>query len=432
MSPVTLARIVALLFLLPAFAGCLGGDEPSAPAPESPVAANAEEAGAKSGEAPVAPKAAYAVDGERTAYPVEVATNAARAPVTVDFSGEFGPSDCRPLNFGPFEGVLATASHPRRFRALDDALQVGDVFSYNITLTYTNAPDNWAEIHPAYGLGNTIQEHSESTQEMAEVVISYSGQGFRASEEDMAWMFVGCFFGAMQRPIPYTYTATFSFAEGAVPAEAPVLLSVPEGATKLFVRGVRIDETQGVLSHFRIFRPDDTLLCECALSSAEEVTTVDLPEPGDYVVIVDHTDNGFVSFALDTPTDTPLRALGAEWVETLVYTSEGGAVSETVELMLDRVPLVMFAQVLAEDAGAGKRTTLSITNVRGEPLRISWGGHITWQDPVTQGTAWLGFWPGDWEFTQDHHAYAQGQHVAEITSEGLRGDIILVTRQYVR
>lgn len=425
-----LAVLVAALLLAPLAAGCLSEEEPTQDGPV--VAQDAEAAGAKSGEAPVAPKDAYTIDGGAAAYPVAVETNPARAPITIDFSGEFKQQDCRMFNFGGAEEILMAASYHRRFRSLEDDLKVGDVFSYNITLTYTNSAQNWGEIHMAYGIGSTIQEHIEPTRELTDVVQSYSGQGYRGGEDDMAWLFVGCDIGAMQTPIPYTFTATFTFAEGAVPAEAPMLLTVPEGATKLFVTGVKIDDTKGTLSHFRVFRPDDTLLCECALSSSEDVATVEIPEAGEYVVIVDHTDNGFLSFALDAPSDTPLRALGAEWVETSLFAADNGPVDQTVDVTLDRVPLVMFAAVVPKDsAGVGKRTSLVMANARGEPLRIAWGGHVTWSMP-DGGMAWTGIWPTDWEFTQDHHAYAQGAHTATIKAEELRGEIFLVTRQYVR
>ena len=427
------AVVVALLFVALPFAGCLGED--AAPPADAPVAQSAEEAGAVAGEAPVAPKDSYTVEaaegGSLVAHPLAIDTNAARAPVVVDLSGEFSQADCRPLNFGEAEMVLSQASVPRRFADLSEHVQVGDVFRYNVTLTYTNAPDNWAEIHPAYGFGSTIQEHQESTQGLTDVVVSWEGQGFRASDQDLAWAFVGCNFGQLSEPIPYTYTVSLSFAEGAVPAEAPVLLPVPEGATQLIVRGVPVDPARGVMSHFRHFGPDDVLVCECALSSDDEVAIVPLEVAGDYVVLVDHTDHGFVSMALDVPPEAAMRPLGAEWIVTPVLAADGGPVDATIELTFDRVPLFMAAFVDPKDgAGVGKKTQLTLTNARGTPLDIAWGGHITWDDP--QGTAWLGFWPGDWEFAQDHHAYAQGGHVATVKAEGLRGEIAVVSRQYVR
>lgn len=430
------AALVALLLLALPFAGCLS-DDAADDETETPVAQSATEAGAVSGDAPVAPKDSYVVEasdeGELVAYPVPIQTNPARSPVVVDLSGEFKPGDCRPLNFGPLEQMaLQTVSAPRRFLDLSESVKVGDVFLYNITLTYTNAPDNWGEIHAGYGFGNTIAQHQESTREMTDVVISWEGQGFRASEDDLAWAFIGCGMGQMTRAIPYTFTVSLSFAEGAVPAEAPVLLPVPEGATRLIVRGVAIDGEEGVLSHFRLFAPDDTLVCECALSSADEVSVVPLAVPGDYVLLVDHTSNGFVSVALDVPPEAEMRALSAEWVVTPVFATDGGPVDTTVELDFERVPLFMAAFVAPKDgAGVGKKTDLTVTNTRGTPLHIAWGGHVTWEEP-TGGGPWLGFWPGDWAFEQDHHAYAQGHHTAVVKAEELRGEVAIVTRQYVR
>lgn len=432
------AYALLIMLVLPVFAGCLGGDEPTS-ASDTPVAQSAEEAGATTGEAPSAPTEAYAVPAdavapgaEAIAYPVPVETNPARAPVTVDFSGTFEPGDCRGLNFGPMEEVLVAASDHRRWLDLSDTLQVGDVFAYSITLSYVNSASNWAEIHPGYGIGSTIQQHDEPTQEMTDVVINWTGQGYRASADEPAWLFVGCFVGLMSQPIPYTYTATFTFADSAVPAESPMLLSVPEDATRLFVRGVAIDGAQGVLSHFRLFAPDDSLLCECALSSSQEVASIELPEGGgDFVLLVDHTSNGFVSAAFDVPASAPMRALTTEWIDEIIFTAEGGPVDETFELDLPRVPLFMNAWVRQSQAiGMGQATEVEIRNARGVPLFVRWGGHLAWADPVG-GQAWLGL-PGEWAWEQDHHAYAPGAHTVTVKADELRGEIILVTRQYAR
>lgn len=420
---------LALLLVLPVFAGCLA-DDPAPASKEDLVARSAVEAGAKSGEAPVAPREAYAVE-ETTAYPLGIQTNAARAPVVVDFSGSFAPQDCRPLRFGEAEAVLGAASYPRRFLDIGDKVQVGDAFRYHIVVSYTNAADNWAEIHPAYGFGSTIQDHSESTQDMTDVVIEWQGQGFRASEDDQAWLFIGCNLAAMKTAIAYTYTLTLTFAEGAIPAEAPVLIQVPEGATKLFVRGLPIDPALGVQSHFRLFGPDDELVCECALGSSDEVATVPLAAPGAYVLLVDHTENGFVSAALDVAPAAPAQPLAAEWNVIPVFSAAGGSVDETVDLDVGRVPLFMAAGVIGTGgAGVGKKTSLEVTNGRGTPLHVAWGGHVTWDTP--DGRAWLGIWPADWAWEIDHHAFAPGAHSASVSAEELRGDVVLYVRQYVR
>lgn len=428
---------LALLLVLPLLAGCLSDDEAPASVPAA-VAQSAEDAGGRSGPAPAAPKDAYMVQAddagaEVAAYPVPVATNAARAPVTLDLSGEFGPTDCRGLQFGDLEEALAAASRPGRFHDLSESLLVGDVFAYNVTFSFANAPENWAEIQLHFGLGSTLRAFEQSTRETPEVLVTYEGQGFRASEEDLAWIHLRCGASLMQRPIPYTLTVTLQFAEGAVPAEAPMLLPVPEGATRLVVRGVAVDPAEGVMSHFRLFAPDDTLVCECALSSADEAAVVELPGPGAYVLLVDHTSNGFVSVALDAPAEAEMEALGSEWVETVIFSLDGGPVDQTVDVVLDRVPLLMMAFAMPKDqAGVGKATDLVVTNVRGQPLHVAWPGHVTWYDPAMDGVAFLGFLPGEWAEEVDHHAFAQGVHQATLTSEEFRGDVLLVTRQYVR
>lgn len=368
-------------------------------------------------------------------HPVAIATNPARAPVVLDLSGEFKATDCRPFQFGSSEADLAAASHARRVWDLAESLQVGDVFQYDIALTFQNTDAAWAEIHPTFGIGNTIREHSEPVGELREpIAINWTGQSYRTSEDDPAFLRLSCHYGVITQPIPYTLTVTFTFADSAIPAEAPIRIPVPEGATRLFVRGVAVDPSKGVNSHFRVFGPDDQLVCECALSSAAEVTAVELAAAGDHVLLVDHTANGFVSVALDVPAAEPAEAMTVEMVQVPVLTADGTPnLDATVELDIPTVPLFMHAFVVSPEAGSpgiGKKTSLSLVNDRGEVLRISWGGHFTM--PMPEGMIWTGIWPADWEYMVDHHAYAPGKHVAHVQAEALRGEIVLFTRQYVR
>jgi hypothetical protein len=439
-------RLLPLLLLLallaPLTAGCLG-EEPAPPTSDAAgVASSAEAAGATSGEAPSAPKGAYRLEAEAgrpvVVHPVPVLTNPAKAPVVLDLSGEVGPTDCRPLQFGQQEGQLAAVSNARRFHDLSGEVAVGDVFAYEIRMAYVNAPDNWAEIHPSYGIGSTIVAHDEPTGEVTEPIeIVWTGQAYRANDEDPAFVAVRCDFGLLKEPIPYELTVKLTFAEAAVPAESPMRLSVPEGATRLFVTGVPVDAGRGVLSHFRLFAPDDTLVCECALGSSDAVRIVDLEVAGEYVLLVDHTDNGFVSVALDVPPEAPLAAMESEWVWTEVLRADGGAVDERVEVDFPRVPLFLDAIVLARETqggGAGQATGIVLANGRGEVARFAWGGHWTMTSPTGPGSMWLGIpsLTGAWERAVDHHAFAPGSHEAHVTSDFLRGEVWLLTRHYVR
>lgn len=430
---------LSLLLLAPLLTGCLG-DDAEAPDETPAVAKDAEDAGALSGPAPSAPKQAYTAadpDAEGktiVAHPVLVKTNPAKAPVSLDFSGEFKPGDCRPLNFGGVESVLMTVSNHRRIWDLADNLAVGDVFQYEIGLSFRNSADNWGEIHPMFAIGNTIVNHNDPVQEVEEVALNWTGQAYRASEDDLALLGLNCFYGVMKQAIPYTLTVKFTFADSAIPAEAPMLVPVPEGVTRMFVRGVALNPDQGVMSHFRIFDANDELVCECALGSNQEVATVSLPGPGDYVLLVDHTDNGFVSVAFDAPPEGEIQAMESEWVAYPVAKGDGAAIDQTVELDLPKVPLFMSAWVAPTAdglPGGGKKTSLAVTNGRGEVLRAAWGGHYA-QRIDDQSAIWFGWWPADWEFFVDHHAYAPGAHVLHVKAEALRGEVILITRQYVR
>lgn len=428
--------LLALALLLPISAGCIGDDAPAPEAvPAATTATTAEDAGARAGDAPAAPRDAYTVrdeaGDEQVVHPVLLATNAARAPIELDFSDVYRPQDCRGLNMGPLETVLQQASVHRRMHDLTEHLRVGDVFQYEIRMSFENTQDNWGAIHPGFGIGNTITFHEDDVDGAVEIV--WQGQALRASEDDPAFVLVQCWYGAMTRDIPYTLTVRLSFAQDAVPAETPFLLPVPEGATRLFVRGVPMDESRGVLSHFRLFGSDDALLCECALNSNQEAQVIPLEEAGDHVLIVDHTDNGFVSVAFDVPPTEPMRPLEVAWFQTLVLKAEGGPVNELVALDLGTVPLHMDSYVLSSDGGMGQATMLTLTNARGTVLRSGWAGHVTFSDTMG-GYGWLGLpsATGEWVQEVDHHAFLPGAHEAHVEADFLRGDVWLVTRQYVR
>ena len=435
------ALLVPLLLLAPLLTGCLSGDGDAPPA-AAPVAKSAAEAGALSGEAPSAPKDAFSVAPdpaaqEKTvvAYPASIPTNPARPPVELDLSDSFEGADCRGWQLGGLDGALHAASRPRRNHDLREHLMVGDVFQYEVSLRFTNKDSAWGEIHPAFGIGSTVVVHEEPVgDEREEVVLNWTGQSYRASDDDMAWVRVMCAYGSMSEPVPYALTVRLTFADSAVPAESPILVPVPEGATRMFVRGVPFDATRGVGSHFRVFGADDRVVCECGLSSGAEVATVPVSGGDELVLLVDHTDNGFVSVAFDAPPTAPLRALDSEWVATPVLTAPGGALDQTVELDLPKVPLFMGAAVLGPSdrtPGGGKGVKLSAVNGRGEPLRVAWGGHVALMTGEDEGM-WMGFWPGGWERVVDHHAFAPGLHVVTVKAEALRGEVVLITRQYVR
>lgn len=436
------ALLLPLILLAPLLTGCLD-DEPAPEAGEGLAPKSAEEAGATTGPAPSAPKEAYAVapdpeakDKTVTAYPAVVKTNPARAPVELDLSGTFTASDCRGLYFGGLEEVLAQASVPRRFHDLSEHLQAGDVFQYDILFSFQNKDDSWGELELRYGIGSTVREFAEATATSREPIeVNWTGQGYRASDDDLAFVRVSCFVGAIAQPLAYTLKVRISFAEAAVPAEAPVRVPVPADATRMFVRGVPIDPETGVMSHFRVFDENDDLLCECALGRDADVATLPVTGGSELVLLVDHTDNGFVSVAFDAPTTAPLEALSAEWVYTPVVAGEGGPVDQTVELDLAKVPLFMHAIVIGPDdgsLGAGRKTTIEVTNGRGTPLAISWGGHLAMQPGGGNDGMWLGFWPGDWDYAVDHHAFAPGPHLAKVKADALRGQVMLLTREYVR
>ena len=443
------APLLALLLVSLPLAGCLGDDAPPATQSDLAVAATATEAGAVEGETPSGAKAPFrataasgAEGGDRqelVAHPFALRTNPAKPPVLIEVPGTFNQTDCKGvgLNLG---AVSMTNS---KLLDLSPHLAAGDVFEYAIRLTYEARSDAPAELHLLYGIGNKVIGHNEPIGEKTGPIDqNFTGQSYRVSDDDMAWVRVNCWWGGNMQPIPYTLTVELSFAEAAIPAESPFLVTVPEGATRLIVRGVAVDPSRGVNSHFRLFGPDDELVCECGLGGLDEASYIDVPAPGDYVLLVDHTANGFVSLALDAPPTTEIRPLAADWVLHKVFTSSGeSAVDETIDLPLERVPLLMHAFTTTEGmqngVGMGKTAMIEVTNPRGAPLRIGWGGWVAQTVQVPGAIGWQQWWgmglsPTEWFYEADHHAYDVGAHQVHFKAESFRGDVYVLTREYQR
>lgn len=440
--------LLSLTLLAPLFAGCLAEDAP--PAAADAVAASAQDAGAVQGPAPAAAKDAYTVRTTTdeaaptvTVHPARIETNAAKMPYTDTFEGVFSPQDCSPTGSGLPVGGFGLAS-PRRAFNVTDAFAKDDVFSYDVSLAWTNTDQSWGDLHLWHrfdGVSNTWTEFTGDKR--GEVVLNFTGQGFIVSEDFLAFVGVACWYGAVTQPIPFTITLSVVFAEGAVPSDVPVLLRVPEGATKLFATGVALDPDAPVLSHYRVFGPDDELVCECALNSDETVDVLELDVPGDYVVLVDHTANGFLSLGLDAPVE-PLVPLDSQFAMYPLFASDGStAVAETIMLDIPSTPLRLWAWVFAPgsiqdppNVGAGHNLKISVTNGRGEVLRTSMVGYATYHAAVP-GVLMTNDWyavplDGEWEFFVDHHAYDLGAHTVQLTADQMRGEARLFALHYLR
>lgn len=440
-----------LVLVLPLLAGCLAEDAAPSVDTTALVAQSAEDAGAVDGPAPAAAKEPYTVqstsagseEASVTVFPVEISTNPPKTPYVEEFSGEFQPYECTPTGGGLPLGGFGLASG-RQFFDVSEAFAKGDVFSYVVTLTFTNTDSAWGELHPWYQFDGVSDYWTEPTREgRGEVILEFAGQGFIVSDEFFAGVGVDCWYGQASSPIPFTMSVAVTFAEGAVPSQAPVLVSVPAGAERLFVSGLSLDGAAPVTSHFRVFAPDDSLVCECSLLSSDEVSEVALPEAGDYVILVDHTQGGFVAFGLDAPATTPARFLGMRFERFDLAGSNGGAVDATVELDLPSTPLNLWAWVFAPgdvtgapDVGAGYNVKITLANSRGEVLRSSLVGYLTYHAAVG-GTFVTNDWfalpvDGDWEFWQDHHAFDLGIHQATVQAEQMRGTARLFAAFYDR
>lgn len=371
-------------------------------------------------------------------------TTAAKAPLVDAFEGSFETAECLPTGGGLPLGALLLGSGGDA-RDLRDSFAQGDVFAFDITLTFTNTDQSWGELHLWYSFGETGDYWTEPTGDgRGEVVVNFTGQGHITTEDFWANIGVDCWYGQITTPVPYRVEYAIAFAEGAVPSSQPVLVQVPEGATKLIVSGLALDGATPVTSHFRVFAPDDSLVCECGLNSNEEAAVVDLPGPGDYVVLVDHTEGGFVALALDAPPVAPLRALASRFEAFVLASSGGQAVSDSFPLDFPSTPLAVFGWVEppgdphgAPDVGAGRNLKMTLVNARGEVMRIAMGGFVNFHAAVPGAFAMQSWYPvglpdDEWEFYFDHHAYAPGGHTVTVDAEMLRGDAVLYAIFYDR
>lgn len=447
------ARVLLLVSVIVVLPGCLSGSEPAPSLVEDVAPQSAD----PSGPGPAAPTQAYAVeaagpggDGDEasapakaTAYPLRMETSAAKAAVVREFTGAYEAQRCLPNGELPLGGLgLAEASD---FHEFTGDVAVGDVLGYDIQMTYANSDASWADLHLGFNLGTANGYWTEPTSGSAgEVVMNFTGQAYRGSEDEIAFVTVDCWYGQVTEPIPYSIVVTLTFAEGAIPASLPVQVTVPAGATRLFVTSLPTGDG-GTPSHFRVFRPDDSVLCECALSSEDRTAGVPLDGAGEYVVLVDHTANGFVTLALDVPSDGIVTPLALEWVQHTVFSSDGSeGVDETTTITLPSVPLDMGAWVFAPEwesdapfsMGAGKGYRLTVSSARGDVLRQVMPGHFTYRAtaaPVLWTNDWFPIPLGDeWEFTQDHHAFDRGDHAVRVEAEAFRGEVVVWARQYVR
>lgn len=90
----------------------------------------------------------------------------------------------------------------------------------------------------------------------------------------------------------------------------------------------------------------------------------------------------------------------------------------------------------APDVGAGHNFHLTVANARGDVLRMSLAGYLTFHAAVP-GMFATNEWyavpiDGDWEFFQDHHAYDLGGHTVTVQADSLRGRAMLFAQFYDR
>ena len=443
--------ILLVALALPAFAGCLGDDSPDSN-DDGVVAASATDAGAVNGPAPAAPQDPYRVNASPagtgssqtastiTVHPARFATNPAREPDEITIDGSFTPADCNPA------GNVPLAGSSFQLHDLSESIQPGDVYAWHASMTIDNSDASWGDMHLFYGFGVNTGGYNEFTgDKRGPFTMEFHGQAYRLNADDPVWVGAGCWFGFSGEQLHYQITIHVTYAEAAVPASLPVLLAVPDEATTLYARGVALDPNAPVTSHFRIFGPDDALLCECALLSNQEVSTFTLPSGGDYVILVDHTENGFLSLGLDAPPAADLRPLSAAPTYYPVYSSDGeNDLDTTVEVIFPSQPLNINSWVYAKDwqntdhdIGSGKNFRLTLSNSRGDVHHTYMAGYYThrFNTPVMSSQDWFAMpvsVDGEWDFYTEHHAFAPGPHLVEIKADAFRGEVGVWALQYQR
>ncbi|HVL46954.1 MAG TPA: hypothetical protein VM889_00175 [Candidatus Thermoplasmatota archaeon] len=431
------AILIVLALALPALAGCFG---PAAdmPAPDPLAAANdSVDAGAVAGTSPVGPKKPFKVEVDNAsgtekvvAHPVRFKTNPAREPIVVERAGTLNTTNCLPTGRTPI-------SHNWRWFSLGDDLRPGDVFTFDVALEYENKDNSWADLHLVYSIGGreggdyTARGDARGPQRQ-----NFSDQGFHG-EDTYSGFGVVCWSGLILEPLAFKLTATLTFVEGGIPAGVPLQIEVPANATRFIVSGVPIDPAKGVLSHYRLFGPDDRLLCECALSSNKQAHATPLVGPGDYVLLVDHTDNGFVTVSLDAPSPERALPLGMRWKSWRFAVSDGETnPKKTFPIEFPTVPLRVGAGLDAEQAevslAVAKTATIHLANAHGDVLVRKIPGYVEY-GVVGSGFGFgLPLVPGTREYRVDHHNFRPGPHTLEVSAEACRCHAVVHVVTYER
>ncbi len=425
------AAVLALAVVAPALAGCLGGGDDAAPSPASsaPPAPVPSVNGASpnaTASGPTAPTGAFDVerDGSRaTVYPYVIPGQKARPARALDFAGEYAPEDCTT--------ILASDVVGDRFRYHDltGDLEAGDAVVLNVTFTYSNTDQNFADLHLSTGVPGQSYYFSESVGDRrGEIVQSFEYQFSYAGGPD-AWAFVGvdCWWAANVQTISYALTVRLTFGEGVIPAGSPHLVRVDANVTELRVTGAPAAPGVVVTGHYRVFDPADRLLGEFALNSDEAFDAVRAPTPGDYVIIVDHSENGMLALGADArPADPEVRILDVAWQPTTdLVTTAPGPVDETVTVEIPRVPLRISPWVRPAEGGAalGKKITIDIDGPKGRVWHRQLPTYVGADLSRLGRTGTVLPGPDPWESTYDHHALALGTHTVAIRADAFQGEV---------
>jgi len=364
-------------------------------------------------------------------YPYDLPGGRARAPAGKDITDKFETADCA-------SPLFSDDGPTRKFQMHDitDLFEAGDVVHIEVWANWTNKDDSWADLHlmvdlPTGGMFDTI----DRGRDRGVFSVNFTSQVYwRGDAGDRAQVGMVCFYGASAQPVPYTLNVRVSYAENVVPASAPVLVKVPSGATRLMITGVPVGE-RPVTSHFRLFAPDDSLVGEYALNSNELIDAAFVPGPGEYVIMVDHTEGGFVSFGADAPPeDNVLVALDTVGTTLTLHSQDvPGPAAATVPFTIPRVPLVLLVFPEAPDASPsyafGRNFHLVVEGPRGLVLNFFLEGF-----GEAEGAGQNVFIPAglDFTFEYDHHALAVGDHVAALDADAFRGELEFNWATYLR
>ncbi|MHB8604464.1 MAG: hypothetical protein ACYDCK_04345 [Thermoplasmatota archaeon] len=439
--------IVAIL----ALAGCLSGATPKG-APAEKAASNAPTATAAdattTGAAIAAPSKPFQADSvansdpntktSTTIYPFVPHGQRDKAAQRIVLKGTFNATDCTVPVANFFSPQLGSGQY-QPFD-LKKYFEAGDTFDMNETMTWTNTASDAADLHLFSFLPTDSFYHTAPTYgTTGPVTIMYDAQQAWPNDATNAYAWVGavCFYATNAQPIDYTITLTITYLRGIAPAHTPVLLHVSQNVTELIASEVGITPAARVTAHYRIFDPDDKLLGSFALHSDGSAVRIPVKANGDYVLLVDHSENGYVAIGANAPpADNEMIFLKTQWAQKpLVNVEQPGPAAITATFVLPRVPLTLYVYPApAAQSGVAllHNFDLKVKGPLGPVEDDAIPGEAILHLPICNSACYFGLPIPGWGYSYDHHALAAGEHTVNVNADEFSGSVYVSMMSYLR